>query len=102
MSAARFRPNIIVTLDDDEPGFVENAWVGLQIAIGPEVVLQVTGACPRCVMTTLEQPGHTADPGILRALAAKNDAHAGVCAEVVRGGRLHEGDVVSLVREPAL
>ena len=50
----RFRPNLIVNTSG-QAGFVENDWIGKMIAIGPEVRIQVTGPCPRCVMTTLAQ-----------------------------------------------
>ena len=52
----RFRPNLIIDTGGQE-GFVENDWIGKTIAIGPEVRIQVTGPCPRCVMTTLASGG---------------------------------------------
>src|SRR5262245_21568864 len=51
----RFRPNIVVEPASGEKGFVENAWIGHTICIGDEVRLNVSGPCPRCVMTTLPQ-----------------------------------------------
>ncbi len=51
--ARRFRPNIVVKSEGQD--FVENAWVGRTLAIGEDVLLSVTSACPRCVMTTLAQ-----------------------------------------------
>jgi MOSC domain len=66
----RFRPNIVVA--NDEPGFVENNWIGSTLAIGDQVRLRISGPCPRCVMTTLAQGDLPKDPGILRA-AAKNN-----------------------------
>lgn len=44
----------------------ENDWVGRTVAIGEQVRLQVTGHCPRCVMTTLRQGELPKDSGILR------------------------------------
>ena len=49
----RFRPTIVVA--SEGAGFIENEWVGHTLAIGDEVRLQITGRCPRCVMTTLAQ-----------------------------------------------
>ena len=90
----RFRPNIVVATTGR--GFVENDWVGATLAVGDEVRLEVTGPCPRCVMTTLPQSDLPKDPGILRAAAKNNSANAGVYASVARGGTLRRGDPVRL------
>ena len=81
----RFRPNLIIDTGGQE-GFVENDWVGKTIAIGPEVRIQVTGPCPRCVMTTLPQADLPKDPGILKTAAQHNEARVGVYASVVQTG----------------
>ena len=85
--ARRFRPNIVVETADGEKDFVENAWIGQVVAIGDEVRLTVTGACPRCVMTTLRQGDLPKDVGILRAAAQNNGANVEVYASVLRGGK---------------
>jgi uncharacterized protein YcbX len=92
----RFRPNIVVQLVSGEQGFVENAWVGHTLAIGPEVRLSITGPCGRCVMTTLAQGELPRDPGILRTAAQHNRANVGVYAGVTRGGVIRRGDQISL------
>jgi uncharacterized protein YcbX len=68
----RFRPNLVVSAQSGETGFVENAWVGRTVSIGDEVQLRVTDPCPRCVMTTLVQQELPNDPGILRTAARHN------------------------------
>jgi uncharacterized protein YcbX len=88
----RFRPNVVVSVPGAGAGFVENAWIGRTLAIGPEVRLQVTGPCPRCVMTTLPQSDLPADPAILRTAVAHNGGHVGVYASVVHGGAIRRGD----------
>jgi uncharacterized protein YcbX len=88
----RFRPNVVVTTE--ERGFVENDWIGRSLAVGDEVRLDVTGPCPRCVMTTLPQYDLPKDPGILRAAAKHNEANVGVYASVARGGAVRRGDPV--------
>ena len=70
----RFRPNIVVATGPDEQGFAENDWIGHAVAIGDQVRLQVTGPCPRCVMTTLPQGDLPKDSGILRTAAQHNQA----------------------------
>jgi uncharacterized protein YcbX len=92
----RFRPNIVVQLDDAEKGFAENAWVRHTLAVGESVRLNITGPCGRCVMTTLAQENLPSDPGILRTAAQHNQANVGVYAAVARGGVIRCGDVVKL------
>lgn len=92
----RFRPNIVVQPASTEKDFVENAWVGHRLVIGDEVRLNVTGPCPRCVMTTLPQGDLPRDPGILRTAAQHNRVSVGVYASVLRGGTIRRGDPVRL------
>lgn len=92
----RFRPNIVVEATSSEKDFVENAWIGHTLAIGDEVRLRITGPCPRCVMTTLPQGDLPKDPGIQRAAAQHNQAHVGVYASVLRGGRIRRADPLRL------
>jgi len=93
----RFRPNIIVATGPDTRGFVENDWVGHEIAIGEHVRLRVTMATGRCVMTTLPQGDLPKDSGILRTAAQHNNAQIGVYAEVISGGPVRRGEPVTLV-----
>jgi uncharacterized protein YcbX len=89
----RFRPNIVVKPASSETGFAENAWIGHTICIG-EVRLNITGPCPRCVMTTLPQGDLPRDPGVLRTAAQHNQVHVGIYASVARGGTIRRGDPV--------
>jgi len=93
----RFRPNIIIATPPQASGFVENDWVGREIAIGPRVRLRVTMATGRCVMTTLPQGDLPHDRGILRTAAQHNDAHVGVYAEVLAGGLVKRGDAIAVL-----
>lgn len=92
----RFRPNIVVHTAPGEKNFVENAWVGRTLALSNEVRLNITGPCPRCVMTTWPQGDLPKDPGILRVAAQHNQANVGVYAAVLKGGTIRRGDPVSL------
>jgi len=92
----RFRPNLVLQVGSGEKSFAENAWIGHTLAIGSEVRLNVTGPCPRCVMTTLPQGDLPRDTGILRTAAQHNQANVGVYAAVRRGGTIRRGDPVTL------
>ena len=99
----RFRMNLIV--ETAKEGFLENGWVGRELAIGDDVRLRITMPDPRCVMTTLAQNGLPRDPDILRTLIRYNrlavgpDSRypcAGVYAVVEAPGTVRLGDSVSV------
>jgi uncharacterized protein len=92
----RFRPNMVIETANGGTDFVENTWIGRTLAIGDEVRLNITGPCPRCVMTTLAQGDLPRDVGVLRTAAQHNQAHVGVYASVVQGGKVRRGDAVRL------
>lgn len=95
--ASRFRPNFVIETEHGASGFVENDWVGRELAIGDELRIEITKPCLRCVMTTLPHGGLPKDPAILKAAFAENDGHVGVNARVLRVGRVAVGDEVGLV-----
>ena len=70
----------------------EQRWIGQRLSIGEQVRLQITGACPRCVLTTLPQGNLPADLGILQTAARHTQANVGVYASVLHGGTICQGD----------
>lgn len=97
----RFRSNIVINSPED--GFVENAWVSQQLEIEGGSQLVVAMLDPRCVMTTLAQPGLPQDLGVLKALVAHNRVElpgmgkfpcAGVYAVVQNEGKVRVGQSV--------
>src|SRR5215218_7623561 len=99
----RFRMNVIV--DAEEGGFVENDWIGLELAIGEAARLGVALPDPRCVMTTLAQDDLPKDTEVLRTLTRHNRVQvggagqfpcAGVYAVVEVPGTMRVGDRVAL------
>jgi uncharacterized protein YcbX len=104
----RFRMNVIVATD--EPGFLENNWVGRQVGIGDTVRLRVAMPDPRCVMTTLAQDDLPRDTDVLRTLTLHNRLQvggggqypcAGVYAVVEAAGTVRLGDRVALTSATA-
>ena len=92
---ARLRPNLVV--DTDQPGLVEDGWVGQRVGIGEALVLKIGYRMPRCVMVNLPQVGVPADGGLLARITDLNDGGLGVVADVVRPGPVAVGDPVRLV-----
>jgi hypothetical protein len=92
----RFRPNLIIDTGDQKD-FVENNWIGKTLAIGPQVKIEVTGPCPRCVMTTLAQGDLPKDPGILKTAARYNEVRVGIYASVVQPGTVRIDDTVTVL-----
>ena len=99
----RFRMNLIV--GTEEAGFVENGWIGHELAIGDVVRVRVALPDPRCVMTTLAQDELPKDSDVLRTLARHNRIEdgsaglipcAGVYAVVQAPGMMRMGDRVAL------
>lgn len=89
IDACRFRPNLV--LDGTSAPLAEQGWVDRPIRIG-SATLRLVAPTERCVMVTMAQAGLGTDPGILRRLAAVNEACFGVYAELVVAGAVVAGD----------
>ncbi|WP_178357802.1 MOSC domain-containing protein [Mycolicibacterium hippocampi] len=101
----RLRPNLLI--DDGGELGEEDDWLGCDLRIGTEVVVHVVLPVPRCVMTTLAQPGLPRDMGVLKAIARVGRkqlgplgqvACAGSYAKVVRPGVVRTGDPIGIER----
>lgn len=95
----RFRANIVVETDRSEP-FDEDEWVGRMVVFGdsdPQPAASVTSRDLRCMMINLDPETAEQDARVLKTVARLNQSNAGVYATVVRSGRIHVGDRVSLV-----
>ena len=104
-NARRFRPNVTIATPEGQAGFVENDWVGREIAIGDEVRLRISDPTPRCSVPTLAQRALEKDPQLLRTIVEHNTLPvpvldgealpcAGVYGFVVQGGTVKRGDQV--------
>jgi uncharacterized protein YcbX len=93
LSAARFRPNLLV----EAPGrdFPEDAWVGRTLRIGG-LRMRVDQRDKRCVMVTIDPATLRRNPAILRAITRERDARLGVYGSTVEPGRVTVGDPVEL------
>jgi uncharacterized protein YcbX len=91
----RFRPNVLLEVDDAESGFPEANWVGATLTIGT-AELHVTIPTIRCVVPTRPQPGVELDRQLTRQLAERTDRFLGIYADVSAPGRLRVGDTVRI------
>ncbi|WP_428268861.1 MOSC domain-containing protein [Haliangium sp.] len=99
----RFRPNLIVDIDDEPYG--ENTWVGRDITIG-DVVLSVIVPTPRCAIPSLAQAGDLlASADTVRVVAHQNRVDIpgigrmpclGAYARVRTGGAVEVGMAISI------
>lgn len=97
IDARRFRPNLVVDLEGAAGDFPETTWPnGTEFTVG-QARLRVVEPCRRCVFVTIRHGDLERDPGVLRALAERNNADLGVVCEVVARGPVREGDAVRLV-----
>jgi uncharacterized protein YcbX len=84
----RFRPNVVIDVEGD--GWLEDAWCGRTLRIGP-VELAPRQPCKRCTMVTRAQPGLVKDVEIFRTLWRTHQGTAGVWSSVIQGGLVVEG-----------
>lgn len=107
INTSRFRPSIVIeaasTPNSAQP-FIENEWTQKTLTIG-DATTAVSLCAPRCIMTTIAQPGLPQAKEILHALASHNRlffdgfghfACLGVYAEVTSGGTVRVGDPVTM------
>lgn len=95
----RFRANIVIDTGPDRD-FAEDAWVGAELALGPDVLLRLGPGMPRCVMIDQPQAGVDAASKALKVLGAHHRAELGLQAHVLRTGMLRVGDTVTLHPAP--
>jgi uncharacterized protein YcbX len=96
VAAAHTRANLVLGTDD-EPGFLEDGWVGRRLAVGAGLVLAVRARMPRCVMVTLPQRGVAGDGGLLQTITDANQGDLGIVADVVAPGEVRLGDEAHLL-----
>ncbi|MFD4534753.1 MOSC domain-containing protein [Kitasatospora sp. NPDC058397] len=104
--AERYRPNLVIRTEGE--GYVENAWVGRELTIGPVLRLRIVVPTPRCAVPTLRHGPLPRSTSALRVPAERNRLVplegmpalpcAGVYAQVLVPGRVAVGDAIRLGR----
>ena len=92
----RFRPNIVVRLNESGP-FRENAWVGGTLSFGDPAKgprISVTMHDIRCVMINFDPDSAQSSPEVLKAVVRNNDKTAGIYGTIVRTGEIAVGQPI--------
>ncbi len=92
----RFRANVYLDLDA-AGGFAEDEFVGRRLRVGAGASVMVLERDPRCKMISLDPDTAEHNPEVLRRVAAKHDACAGVYCAVLVEGIIRKGDPVVLL-----
>jgi uncharacterized protein YcbX len=95
LDVRRFRPNVLLALDNPEDELPESHWTGAQLTVG-DVALNVAMPTIRCVMPSRAQPGIEVDRRITKAVATRADRCLGVYCWGQRDGSIRVGDDVAL------
>lgn len=92
----RFRPNIYIDSLPEWQGFVEDAWLDRQLALGDSLVCRGFEPTLWCVTSTLAQEDLPRDLSILRTTANHHAGCLGVYGAVAEPGVVRVGDPVTL------
>jgi uncharacterized protein YcbX len=96
LDVARFRPNIVVELEDGLPAFAESGWVDRYLTIGA-LVIKIVSPTERCVVTTIDPDTLDRDRTVLANLAEQRENLFGVYGQVAYPGWIKVGDEITLV-----
>lgn len=91
----RFRPNILLALNNPEDELPESQWTGGRLSLGG-AVLDVTMPTIRCVVPSRAQPGIEVDRRITKAVAGRANRCLGSYCWVATGGTVSVGDEAAL------
>lgn len=94
LAPERFRPNLLVEADGDEP-FPEDGWIGSVLRIGG-MSMRVDQRDARCVMINIDPDTDEKDADVLRTVVREREGCLGVYGATVSPGRVAVGDAVLL------
>ena len=95
LDVRRFRPNILLALNNPDDGLPESQWTGGRLSLGG-AVLEVTMPTIRCVVPSRAQPGIEVDRRITKAVASRAGRCLGSYCWVTTGGVVNLGDEATL------
>jgi hypothetical protein len=89
----RLRPNILI---GGVKGLDERDWPGAELHIG-SVIVHLDSLRARCPMTTVDPDTLERDPEVLLDIGRRFGGRLALNAEVLRGGTISVGDVVTFI-----
>lgn len=92
----RFRPNIVVEMDEAGSGFPDRQLIGRQLRIG-DALVSVNEPCERCSFTALAQGDLPFAKEVLHTIARHGGGGFGILAGVVEAAPIREGDRVRVI-----
>jgi uncharacterized protein YcbX len=95
LDVRRFRPNVLLALDNPDDDLPESRWTGARLVVG-QAALNVLMPTIRCVIPSRAQPGFEVDRRITKVVAARAERCLGVYCWVDSGGSIRAGDDVAL------
>jgi hypothetical protein len=95
LDARRFRPNIVVTLDNPTDDLPESNWTGADLTVG-NVAMNVLMPTIRCVVPSRAQPGLDIDRRITKAVAVRAQRCLGIYCSVNSDGEVRVGDDIDV------
>ena len=99
LEVRRFRPNIVVALDDGAP-FAEAGWVDRTVTFGDGPAVRVVSPTERCAVPTIDPDTLERNNEILKTIVDRRENLFGIYAEVLRPGWLRVGDPVAIGDPP--
>lgn len=94
LDVVRFRPNVVIELDEGLAAFAETDWINHDLAIG-QAVVRIVSPTERCVVTTIDPDTLDRDRAVLAQLAVKRNNLFGVYGQVISPGWVRIGDQIA-------
>lgn len=91
LNAMRFRPNIILALENKIP-FAEESWIGKKLRIGPDAELLIKRPCERCTIINVDPEGGLLSPSLLKTVVRDRQNIFGMYCTVLKKGTIKTGD----------
>ena len=93
----RFWANIYFDFTANSEGFAEDDLIGCRLRISSHAEIMILERDPRCKMISLDPETGEHNPQILRVVAQKHEANAGVYCAVLVEGVIKIGDAIELL-----